>query len=175
VPREDLFDRFLEGASHLVSVLSEAPQSDHVWTWAPSQKDVAFVTRHQVQEIAVHHWDVVHATGGTLVIEGDIASDAITEFLSVSVSSLSDPADPPRDPLNGRLGLRCSDLDTGWTVHDDHTPGTITLDEGIQDGTPTLSGSSSDVLLWLYSRVELDGDEDATTLGERVHALSFTD
>ncbi|HEY5105060.1 MAG TPA: maleylpyruvate isomerase family mycothiol-dependent enzyme, partial [Acidimicrobiales bacterium] len=58
VERSKLVERFLMGADHLVQVLGDANQSDHVWTWTPLQNDVGFVTRHQVQEIMVHHWDV---------------------------------------------------------------------------------------------------------------------
>jgi uncharacterized protein (TIGR03083 family) len=174
IARDDLIDRFLEGSRHLVDVLRAAKQSDPVWTWAPLQKDVAFVTRHQVQETAVHHWDIAHAAGDRLAIDADIASDAIAEFLTVSVSSWSDPADPPRAPLDGTLGLWCTDLKEGWTVHDGRTRGTVTFERGVDGATPTLSASSGDLLLWLYSRVEIDGDPRATVLGQRLHALSFT-
>lgn len=175
IARDDLVDRFLDGARHLVDVLRSAKQSDHVWTWAPLQQDVAFVTRHQVQEIAVHHWDIAHAAGEKIAIDPDISRDAIDEFLTVSVSSWSDPLDPPRVPLGGRLGLWCQDLDVGWTVRDGKTRGTVTFDDGVDDGTPTLSSTSSNVLLWLYSRVDIPGDGEATKLGERLHGLTFAD
>ena len=60
----DLVDAFVLGAARLVEVLREADQSASCWTWAGWRQDVAFVTRHQVQEAAVHHWDAVHAAGG---------------------------------------------------------------------------------------------------------------
>lgn len=174
VAQADLVERFVKGADHLVDVLRSATQSDHVWTWAPLQQDVAFVTRHQVQEMAVHHWDAAHAGGQDLVIASDVASDAIPEFLSFSVSSLSDPADPPRTPFDGTLGLWCDDAKKGWTVHDAATPGTMGFSEGVEPGVSTLTASSSDLLLWLYSRKEIAGDERANELGERFHALCFT-
>ena len=40
------------------------------------QQDVAFVTRHQVQEAAVHHWDAVNAAGDALVIDPAVAADS---------------------------------------------------------------------------------------------------
>jgi uncharacterized protein (TIGR03083 family) len=175
VARDELIDRFLEGARHLVDVLRAAKQSDPVWTWAPLQKDVAFVTRHQTQEMAIHHWDVAHVAGDKLVIDKDVAGDAIAEFLAVSVSSWSDPADLPRTPLDGRLGLWSSDLDKGWTICDGRSRGTVVFEPGVAEGTPTLTASSSDLLLWLYSRVSVSGDPRATALGERLHELSFTD
>jgi uncharacterized protein (TIGR03083 family) len=174
VPANDLVERFLEGATHLVDVLRRARQSDHVWTWAPLQKDVAFITRHQVQEVAVHHWDVGHALGVKVDVPAEIASDAIEEFLTCSVSSWSDPADPPRSPLAGELGLWCEDLAHGWTVFDGRTRGTVTYRRDIDAGTPTLSASSADLLLWLYSRVDIPGNPAARVLGARLHALSFT-
>jgi uncharacterized protein (TIGR03083 family) len=175
IPANALVERFTLGATHLVDVLTHARQSDQVWTWAPLQKDVAFITRHQVQEVAVHHWDIAHAAGEKMKIEGEIANDAIAEFLSFSVSSWSDPADPPRAPLAGDLGLWCEDLNEGWTVRDGRARGTVTFRSGVKPDVPTLSSSSSDILLWLYSRVDVQGDPTAKALGQRLHALSFTD
>jgi len=175
LPRSALVERFLLGAHRLVDVLRSANQSDHVWTWAPSQQNVAFVTRHQVQEIAVHHWDVAYALGEDLVVAGDVAADAIEEFLTFSVSNASDPAEPSRPSLNGSLSLLCTDLDVGWTVRDASVPGTVEFGVGTESGVPTLSASSSDLLLWLYSRVPVSGDAETNALGERLHALCFTD
>jgi uncharacterized protein (TIGR03083 family) len=174
IPADALVQRFLDGAAHLVDVLARARQSDHVWTWAPLQKDVAFITRHQVQEVAIHHWDIAHAAGEKIGIEGEVANDAIEEFLSFSVSSWSDPADPPRAPLAGTLGLWCEDLNSGWSVHDGRARGTVTFRSGVDADVPTLSASSSDILLWLYSRVDIHGDPAANALGRRLHDLSFT-
>lgn len=174
IERSQLVERFLSGADHLVEVLRDANQSDHVWTWAPAQGDVAFVTRHQVQEIVVHHWDVAHAAGTKLLIATDVASDSIAEFLSFSVSSEADSADPLGEPFEGHLGLWSTDAKEGWTIQDASVPGTIGFSSGLETGVPTLSASSSDLLLWLYSRVEIDGDLKAQEFGKRLHALSFT-
>ena len=68
-PRPDdagLVDTFKAGAVRLVEVLREADQSTPCWTWAGWQQDTAFITRHQVQEAAVHHWDAANAAGGLL-------------------------------------------------------------------------------------------------------------
>ena len=175
VEKSELVERFSAGADHLVEVLRGANQSDHVWTWAPAQSDVAFVTRHQVQEIVVHHFDVAHAVGAPFSIATDVATDSIPEFLSFSVSSEVDPADPPRDPLAGILGLWSTDANDGWTVRDGSTPGTVDFSTGVLSGVPTLSARSDELLLWLYSRVEVGGDAEAQEMGRRLHALSFTD
>jgi uncharacterized protein (TIGR03083 family) len=86
-PDDELVDAFVAGAAHLVEVLRGADQSASCWTWAPWQQDVAFVTRHQVQEAAVHHWDAVNAAGDSLVIDPAVAADSVDEFLHFSVPS----------------------------------------------------------------------------------------
>ena len=174
IERGDLVARFRDGAYHLAAVLGAAEQDQPVWTWAPLQHDVAFVTRHQVQEIVVHHWDAAHALGRTMIVGADVACDAIEEFLTFSVSSDVDPADPPRPALDGALGLRCTDVDKGWTVRDAATPGTVTFERGVAAGVASLSATSSDLLLWLYSRVEIPSTPEASELGERLRALCFT-
>src|ERR1700686_2307312 len=55
-----LVERFLDGSRRLVRVLGACDQGTKVYTWAPQQQNVAFVTGHQVQEIVVHHWDASH-------------------------------------------------------------------------------------------------------------------
>ena len=173
--RSVLVDRFLEGSRHLTQVLGECDQGTKVYTWAPQQQNVAFVTRHQVQEIVVHHWDAANAAGVEFEVDPDVAADSIEEFLTFSVSNDSDPIDPPGSSLEGSLGLRCTDVDRSWTVLDGNAPSTVRFVEGIAPGTAHLAGTASDILLWLYLRVELASEERAAELGRRLHALSSTD
>jgi hypothetical protein len=104
-----------------------------------------------------------------------VAADSIEEFLTFSVSNGSDPIDPPGSSLEGSLGLQCTDVDRNWTVLDGELPSTVRFVEGIGPGTAHLAGTASDLLLWLYLRVELAGEERAAELGRRLHALSSTD
>jgi uncharacterized protein (TIGR03083 family) len=188
-PRERLVERFEDGARRLVDVLRGADQHAACWTWAP-QQDVAFVTRHQVQEAAVHHWDAVHATGGELLIDDHVALDAVEEFLTFSVSSDADPADPPRPPLAGAIWLcPCETVRSDgppWLVTDGATPGTLAwqrvpegadVSELVPRGTPLVGGhvAPDDVLLWLYGRLPLPGrvSGDLSVL-DRFRALTFT-
>ncbi len=175
VERGDLIAMFRTGAARLVDVLLAADQRAPVYTWAPAQRDVAFITRHQVQEVAVHHWDAVHAAGDDLVIEAPVAVDAITEFLTFSVSCDADPAEPARPALDGRFALRCGDADTSWTVWDGRTPGTVAYEHGARAELPGVLGTSSDLLLWLYGRVDLDTSAVPAELIGRFQALCYTD
>jgi uncharacterized protein (TIGR03083 family) len=170
-----LLDAFGAGAHRLVSVLGAAAPSEHVWTWAPAQQDVAFVTRHQVQEAAVHHWDARHAAGGRLTVEPHVAADAVDEFLTFSVSSDADPADPPRPALDGAVVLRCTDVAAAWTLTDGRSPGTVTTTAVATPGHPEVAASASDLLLWLYRRVVLDTGGVPADLLARFRALTYTD
>lgn len=176
----ELVDDFVSGATRLVNVLRHADQSASCWTWAPQQQDVAFVTRHQVQEAAVHHWDAVHAAGGQLRIEPEVAADSVAEFLTFSVSSDEDPAEPARDPLGGSFVLRATDTGDQWLLTDGRRPGTVRVEpEGSPAATaeqaPTIEASAPDLLLWLYARTELDPALVPAPLVERFRRLCFTD
>jgi uncharacterized protein (TIGR03083 family) len=184
---DDLVPTFVTGAARLVEVLREADQSAACWTWARWQQDVAFVTRHQVQEAAVHHWDAEHAAGRRLGIEEEVAADAVDEFLHFSVASEDDPDEPVKPPLAGTLALHAvtaagalaaaDALHVGraWTLEDGSRPGTVRVVTGLRPGVPVLEASASDLLLWLYARVELDtGDVPADLIG-RFRGMGSTD
>src|SRR3954451_5142038 len=153
---EDLVDGFVRGAARLVQVLRQADQSASCWTWARQQQDVAFITRHQVQEAAVHHWDAVHAAGGDLLIEPGVAADSVDEFLTFSLPTEEDLEEAPSQPLGGTFVLRAVDTGDAWTVSDGDTPGTMRVSRGTTDA-PVLEGTASDLILWLYSRKDLEG------------------
>ncbi len=173
--REHLVGSFRDGAARLVEVLTAAPFSAHVWTWAPARQDVAFVARHQVQEAAVHHFDAAHAAGRRLVLDDALSADAVEEFLTFSLSTAADPAEPARPPLHGQLVLACTGAGRAWTIGDDVVPGTLRVSNGAAADVPTLTASASDLLLWLYGRVELDDRHIPPDLLARFRALTFTD
>jgi uncharacterized protein (TIGR03083 family) len=175
VPDDQLIARFRSGADWMVSVLESADPGAHVWTWAPARQDVAFVIRHQVQEAAVHHFDAVRAAAGSLTIAAPVAADAIDEFLTFSVSSEDDPAEPARPALEGHFALQPSDAAVSWTIADGNTRGTVRFEEGVQENVPTISGTASQLLLWLYRRLDLDTSAVDPELIERFRTLSFTD
>ncbi len=181
---DDLVDTFLGGADHLVRTLRAGDQHAFCWTWAPWQQDIAFVTRHQVQEAAVHHWDATHAAGVSWSIDPDVAVDSIDEFLDFSVPSPLDDDDPPGGTLDAPLVLAATDTGDRWTVTDNpERPGTLLWSRepggaddrgsGADQGPPTVAATAGDLLLWLYQRIELDATDPA--LVSRFRALGFTD
>lgn len=169
--------RFEAGAARLVEVLAAADQSASCWTWAPGQQDVEFVTRHQVQEIVVHHWDAAQAAGTEIVIDPAVAADSVTEFLTVSVASDIDPVPAEKGSLAGAFRLRATDIGTGWTIHGGQHPATVAFDLTAAaeiDDQPEIAGTAAELLLWLYGRVTLD-----TAVGDaqiaQFRTLCFTD
>jgi len=177
VADDQLVDTFLAGAERLVATLRDADQSAACWTWAPHQQDVAFITRHQVQEAAVHHWDAVDAADEGLMLEPAIAADSIAEFLTFSVSSDADPAEPELPSLGGSFVLHATDTDDTWTVSDGTAPGTTRFSTDPDDAAtaPRLSATATELLLWLYGRLDMDTAPVPADVVARFRALCFTD
>jgi uncharacterized protein (TIGR03083 family) len=178
-PADDrLADFAAEQAEALVSVFRRTDPASPVWTWAPDQQDCAFVIRHQVQEAAVHRWDAQQAIGAAEPIDRLAALDAIDEFLTVSVGSTAWPAEGAA-PLGVPLVLDATDADDDgiWALTD-AAPGTITAAAGApagEAGAVTVSGPASELLLWLYERVDLAADgPDAADVVARFRALTST-
>lgn len=174
-PDSELVDAFVLGAGRLTQALANADQAAHCWTWAGWQQDVAFVTRHQVQEAAVHHWDAAHAAGSAVAIEPAVAADSIDEFLHFSVASDDDPDEPTTPPFHGTLAFRASDTGDAWTLMDGTRPGTARVDPGVTADAPVVEATASDLLLWLYGRVELDTAGVSDELVGRFRGICFTD
>lgn len=183
----NLIPTFRAGARHLVDVLAAADPAASAWTWAPSQQNIGFITRHQVQEAAVHRWDAENAVGEAQPIGTAAAVDAIEEFLTFSVASESDHPDQPRPDLDGRLALVATDANAAnasWTVYDGSLPGTVSFSRDAAEDLPALTGTASDLLLWLFGRVEAadltttSPDSDGAAISgllTRLRGLSFTD
>ncbi|MDQ2836089.1 MAG: maleylpyruvate isomerase family mycothiol-dependent enzyme [Actinomycetota bacterium] len=175
----DLIAQLRTGALSMVETLRAADQQTPVWTWAPAQQNIGFISRHQVQEAAVHRWDAEHAAGRSYHFDVPVAVDSIEEFLTFSVAS---PADPPPEStanLDGAFVLSATDADASWTISDAHLPGTAQFERGAVAGLPTISATASDLLLWLYRRVELEvtaSDQPAASeLIQRFQTLGDTD
>jgi uncharacterized protein (TIGR03083 family) len=167
-PDPDLVAGFVDGAARLVDVLGSADPDAACWTWAPRHQNVGFIVRHQVQEAAVHHWDVANAAGHRIGIEPAVAADAVDEFLDVSLDGT----------LDGALELRAVDTGDVWTVGELAPPGPpsllvapgpaaavasagpvtdpITPEPVAMTPPSVIAAPAADLLLWLYNRVPLD-------------------
>ena len=167
---DELLETFVSGAEELVETLRTADQSAACWTWYPPQQDVAFITRHQVQEAIVHHFDAANAAGHEITIDPEVADDSVEEFLTTSLADAGDVARIGRI-LDGVLVLRSTDTKRVWTVSQETPEAAITWVDGGK--RPTVEGTSAELLLWLYARLELP-ESDPELVG-RFRALSSTD
>lgn len=146
-------------AHRLVDLLGTTDDDVAVWTWAMAEADhtVGFVRRHQVQEVAVHRWDLQRAVSGAGdPIDADAARDAIDEFLGITLPW----GVRPEKPLPGTVHIHCTDTDGEWFIHADGRVEPIHA-----KGDVAIRGTASDLLLAIYERVPLDaldviGDAD---------------
>jgi uncharacterized protein (TIGR03083 family) len=146
-------------ADRLIAILEANADETPVWTWAldEAQHNVGFIRRHQVQEAAVHRWDIQMASGTAPdPIEPDIAADSIDEFLAVTLPWCVNPD----KPLPGTVHLHCTDIDGEWFIHADGRVEPIHA-----KGDVAIRGTAAGLLLALYTRLpvdELDVIGDAT-------------
>jgi uncharacterized protein (TIGR03083 family) len=135
-----------ESTEGLIDAIEAADPGAPCWTWWGDPATAAAVARHQVQEAAVHRWDAEAATGTTTPLDPEPATDAVDEFLAVSLRGAD-------DGLQGSVTLTASDTATSWKVG--------------RGGGPTVDilGTASDLLLALYRRVDhstlaIEGDSE---------------
>jgi uncharacterized protein (TIGR03083 family) len=174
LPDDGLVDAFVAGADRMVAVLADADQTAPVWTWYPARQDIGFITRHQVQEAAVHHFDAAHATGADWTVDAAVATDSIEEFLTTSLAEDEDIA-RIGSTLPGPLTLAATDTGRAWTVSQATPASGLTWApvDGPVAGGGTVTGPVSDLLLWIYRRAELPTtDPDVVAAFRR---LSSTD
>jgi uncharacterized protein (TIGR03083 family) len=138
----------------LLRALVATADDVRLWTWAMDESDhtVGFIRRHQVQETAVHRWDMQSAASNSDPdpIDPEAASDSIDEFLSVTVPFAVNKS----KPLSGSVHLHCTDLPGEWYIERDGT-----VERAHATGDVDLRGTASDLLLALYNRISVDSLE----------------
>ncbi|MEY2446873.1 MAG: hypothetical protein QOH79_349 [Acidimicrobiaceae bacterium] len=140
----------------MISVLAATSDDVPVWTWSDDHT-VGFIRRHQVQEAAVHRWDMQNAAthDPPAPIDPAVASDSIDELL---VSTLPWGVNQEK-PLPGTVHVHCTDTEGEWFIHPDGRVEPIHA-----KGDVALRGTASDLLLAMFTRVGIDtldviGDE----------------
>ncbi|HVF76052.1 MAG TPA: maleylpyruvate isomerase N-terminal domain-containing protein [Acidimicrobiales bacterium] len=156
-------------AERMLGILDTTPDDVAVWTWAMDESghNVGFVRRHQVQEAAVHRWDMENAaTGRPQPVEPDAAADAVDEVLAITLPW----GVRPEKPLSGSVHLHCTDVEGEWFVHPEGQ-----VERAHAKGDVAIRGTASDLLLALYTRVPLNGLDvigDAAVAHELVARLN---
>jgi uncharacterized protein (TIGR03083 family) len=142
----DLVGWFEESTMTLLSALDGIDLDRPMWSWSPIKK-VRFVPRRMAQETAVHRWDAENAVGDPADIDGDLAVDGIDELLFVFLAVEA----PLKEPPGSSVHIHTTDADGEWLAVLDEEP-VITREHA--KGDVALRGPSSDVLLYLWGRVE---------------------
>jgi uncharacterized protein (TIGR03083 family) len=140
-------------ADRMIQILDATGDEVAVWTWALDESDhsVGFIRRHQVQEAAVHRWDI--QTAAKLVpaaIATDAASDSIDEFLAITLPWCVRVDKPLPDTVH----IHCTDTEGEWLVHGDGR-----VERVHARGAAAVRGAASDVLLALFKRIPIENLE----------------
>jgi hypothetical protein len=109
------------------------------------------------QECAIHRWDAATAFGQPYEVEPELACDSIPSFFEDAWPMLLDHLDRPAG-TGQTLHLHRTDGEGEWLVTLDHRP-VVTVEHRKAD--VAVRGSASDLLLWLWGRIdppEIHGD-----------------
>jgi len=156
-------------ADRMLGLLEATADDVRVWTWAlqDEQHNVGFIRRHQVQEAAVHRWDMqVAATGIGDPIDAEVASDSIDEFFGITLPWCVNE----KKPLPGSVHVHCTDVDGEWFIHPDGKVEPIHA-----KGDAAIRGTASDILLALFKRVPFDNLELIGDAGVAMQLIDVVD
>ncbi|MFE7338839.1 MULTISPECIES: maleylpyruvate isomerase family mycothiol-dependent enzyme [Streptomyces] len=170
----ELLAWFREGHGHLVRSLEEAPADLDCWTFLPAPSPLAFWSRRQLHETAVHRVDAESALGGPLTpVPAERAVDGIDELLT---GFHARPKSKVRSRKPRTLRVRAVDTEATWTVRISEDPPeavrTVTPDAP-EDGVDCeLSGTAEGLYLTLWNRLPLAA---LSLRGDRSVARLWTD
>ncbi|KUM68184.1 maleylpyruvate isomerase family mycothiol-dependent enzyme [Streptomyces curacoi] len=153
----------VEGAARLSATLRAAGPDAQAWNpSAERPAAVAFWARRMTYETVVHRADAALAAGTQFVLDGELAVDAVEEWLEYSTFPEAYEPRPDLPDLLGpdrRLHFRATDAGE-WAV--DLTGSAPAWRPGAEDATATARGPVTELLLFFYRRpapaVETRGD-----------------
>ncbi|MFF8594254.1 maleylpyruvate isomerase family mycothiol-dependent enzyme [Streptomyces sp. NPDC015220] len=170
---------YRERHRRLVHTLRTAPAGVECWTFHPAPQSppspLAFWTRRQAHETAVHRFDAESARGGaTTAIGGGFAVDGIDELLRgfhARARSGVRVAEPR--VLRVRVTDAADDTDAVWTVRlSDGPPATVRNSAGAADAE--LAGPADRLYLALWNRApvpSVTGDGSLLALWRETSAI----
>lgn len=151
------------GGAALIATLRASSPEASMWAWGADQH-VRFWSRRQLHETVVHRIDLDLAAGRASLVEPEVASDAIDEFL-VNLKGAS-YFSPKVKNIRGRSQvLRFTTIDApgSWTIAIDDDGFFLT---GERQADAELSGPAKDLLMVLYRRHDV-GDSVVESHGDR--------
>ncbi|GHD86192.1 maleylpyruvate isomerase family mycothiol-dependent enzyme [Streptomyces naganishii] len=172
----ELVDWYRESHRRLVETLAKAPSDVECWTFHPAPSadpsPLAFWTRRQAHETAVHRFDAESARGGApSAIGTDFAVDGVDELLrGFHARSRS----RVRSPEPRVLRVRATDADAVWTVRLSDAP-PVTVRDASGPADAELAGPADQLYLSLWNRrpvPEVTGDPALAELWRRTSAIT---
>lgn len=160
-PPGELREWFAAGVDPLADALRAAGPRVPAWSWTPDNTS-GFWARRMAHETAVHRVDAQLSTGNAAPIERELAVDGIDEFFDLV------PNWPHYDKVRGNgetMHLHCTDGTGEWLAR--VAPDGLEVTREHAKGDVAARGSASDLLLFLYGRVDyrdLDVFGDADVL-----------
>jgi uncharacterized protein (TIGR03083 family) len=140
------------GHQTLVDTLREADRELTCWSFLPAPSPLAFWTRRQAHETAIHRADADSASAAATSYPEDLAVDGVDELLLGFFARpggrfVSDPA--------VSLGLRAADTGDAWTVT--IGPEQRTIARAAADADCVVTANAADLYLLLWNRRGDDG------------------
>jgi uncharacterized protein (TIGR03083 family) len=145
---DELLDWYRAGHAALVDALAGAPSDLEAFTFLPAPSPRHFWIRRQAHETAIHRADAESAAStGTVspAFPEPFAQDGIDEMLRGFAARRSNAVD-----ARAVLGLRPSD-GPSWRVSFDGARNEAEPGD-VENADAVVSGSSSDLYLWLWNR-----------------------
>jgi uncharacterized protein (TIGR03083 family) len=165
---------FREGHRALVDTLAGADESVACWTFLPAPSPLAFWSRRQAHETAIHLADAEAATGSLPRWDPAFAADGIDELFNGFFSRPGGRlrADPPRS-----MAVAATDIGAGWTVHIE--PDGRRVFNAVDPAEMTLSGPARELYLLLWNRggverVEVSGDPEVLRLWQSLARVRWS-
>ncbi|TAM89771.1 MAG: maleylpyruvate isomerase family mycothiol-dependent enzyme [Jatrophihabitans sp.] len=145
----ELPDWFADGHRDLVAVLRVAPDDLACAAFLPADSPKHFWARRQAHETAIHRADAEQAAGSVPSFAADFAQDGIAEVLLGFARRRSNAIAAP-----GRLALHAEDGPSWLVTFGGERIEAATSGAGVDGGgaDATVSGTSSELYLWLWNR-----------------------
>lgn len=165
---EELADWFEAGYLRLVAVLEDAPPDVQCWTFMPAPSPLAFWSRRQAHETAIHRVDAEIAAGRTVEhlspFTPSFAADGVDELLTGFVPRRSTGL---QSESKATLGIECTDDSDAWLLT--IGPDGVTTTTGESDADCTVRGAAEDLYLALWNRgrdkqLQISGDREVLDL-----------
>ncbi|MES5823343.1 maleylpyruvate isomerase N-terminal domain-containing protein [Streptomyces sp. RG80] len=157
--REALLAWSAASTRQLVDALREAGPDRGCWTWwgaSQPPQTCGAVARHQLQEVAVHTYDVQNTLGAPQPLPIETALDGVDEFLSTCVATTSpwphQPATLGFHAAEGRSLRLTLDNDGARFAR---LPATA-VGEHLDAFGVSIHGTASDLVLFIHDRIPAD-------------------